>query len=530
MKKYKTTLLLMLLIIGIISISFFSYAYIYPMLKGNSSADTITLGSKEITITNAIVLEELSLEEGDTITKSFTITNTGNQSITFDIVWLSLINSYNNKDVMIYKNSIDNTEKEVPQTGRNIPILKNQTLTSNSSITYTFTFENKESSRNQNINQGKTISGNIMPIIESYETVYKIHEPYSISLSDDYLVRKIYNNYNSQSVFDLNKIPVLSTTYNSLSDDPNGSVAGKLLSSSSENGLFKYEGEDGYYTYFYRGIVDNYIKFSKNNLVGRILRINEDGTIRVYIPNQSVENYDDSNNYRYSYIVNDLETNSTIKEEIDSTILNALYDIDYLLDYSLFCNDIDIINVDDTEDLEMILLYYGTYGLGSLEAIITKMTNDGLTIPLRSSYSSDKSYYIDMLKACYGNNILTTITNANLSTSYIRELAKKPTYKCKTTSNKYYSKVGLLTLDDLIFYGVNSRNYKSADISSTPFNNHNATMTRYSNGTGNYLYKSNLGLLDVSAPNTLNTSGVVINIKADIKCIGGGYENSPYLC
>ena len=138
-----------------------------------------------------------------------------------------------------------------------------------------------------------------------------------------------------------------------------------LTSSTDENnesGLYKMSVTNGFggangYTYYFRGDVsNNYVEFA--GILWRIVRINEDGTIRLIVDDavnndtryQFSSDYSDYNNVYY--------TNSDIKSAIDTwyqqTIVNGGYD-SYVASGNYFCEQARV-KWDDTYTFTNVLM------------------------------------------------------------------------------------------------------------------------------------------------------------------------------
>ena len=108
---------------------------------------------------------------------------------------------------------------------------------------------------------------------------------------------------------------------------------------STDKGLFvqkddSEKSEFGFPTYYYRGAVENnYVSFA--NQTWRIMRINEDGTIKLIL-NESI--FDDM--YTGSYIINfSRYENLSLKNEVERWYTNNLTQYDNYIMTSSYCND-----------------------------------------------------------------------------------------------------------------------------------------------------------------------------------------------
>lgn len=112
------------------------------------------------------------LNPGDSITKSFTITNNNSNTIRYKIVWDNVTSTWNDSghpEEFIYSISCSNGEnignKQMPIDNKNNTILENLELKTNktNTCTITITFVNKEIDQSYNIN--KTFGGTYKVVV-----------------------------------------------------------------------------------------------------------------------------------------------------------------------------------------------------------------------------------------------------------------------------------------------------------------------------------------------------------------------------
>ena len=117
-----------------------------------------------------------------------------------------------------------------------------------------------------------------------------------------------------------------SANYNTITKaDQYGSTSTSVL--TSESGVYKTEDDDGE-SYYFRGKIDNnYVSFANN--IWRIVRINEDGTIRIIKA---------SNIGTSVFGSNALYSGSTIETYLNNWINTTDYDVG--ITESTFCNDV----------------------------------------------------------------------------------------------------------------------------------------------------------------------------------------------
>lgn len=281
---------------------------------------------------------------------------------------------------------------------------------------------------------------------------------------------------------------------NVITTAPNFSV------SSNDKGLYVQEGDatksmEGKPTYYYRGAVENnYIKFGthKNDvnydiytngsfekemtlktgdsILWRIVRINEDGSIRLITENSIISNsnFNSTGINGISKYINDNNTNSTIKEIIDEWYYNTIKieNLDNKVVTTSFCNDISGID-------------FNTSGMN------------------------------------YGNAYYR-LTKNDIN----------PFFTCPKDAIKIYSKVGMITADEIIYGGALSYNRVS---NKTYLDNHSYFWT-LTPATNNSVFKWMPDTyLNLAVANQNWTVRAVINLDGRVMATGTGTENDPYV-
>ena len=160
-KKYQITLLviaIMLIISGV------SYAYFAVVATGTSNNNIVTSGTMKITYTDG---PQVSLENaipGDTLTKTFTVKNTGTVDTQYDIYLSDVVNTFVDQTDLVYTLTSDTganitTDTEMPSTSTKIVTSQNITPSETQSYTLTIKFLNKNEA--QDDNQGKLLRSTI---------------------------------------------------------------------------------------------------------------------------------------------------------------------------------------------------------------------------------------------------------------------------------------------------------------------------------------------------------------------------------
>ena len=253
----------------------------------------------------------------------------------------------------------------------------------------------------------------------------------------------------------IEQIPTL-TDANSQISNPSG-----LYSSTDTN--------DGTSTYYFRGNVENnYVSFAGQTW--RIIRINEDGTVRMILQD-TINNQDYQFNYRTADFNKMYYRNSFIK-----TALNTWY-TDYLLPYE-----------------------------------------EGI---------ASGNYSCEQAKVRWADNVLTGDTSMTTYTSYT------PTFKCESDGHGYGSvddKISTITYDEIVFAG----GYGYKGNTNTYLHNGYTfwTMSPAGLATDSNPHAWILGSDGVlSAQQTANSYRIrpVINLKSGIMASGKGTINNPYV-
>ena len=169
MNNYKKTLIIItaVLILGMTIIT--SYAYFVASLIGNDSAyeTVITSGEMALMLNDG---EQVSLSNaipGDSVTKEFSVKNTGTVETTYNAYFSELLNQFVDKNDLVYtltseNGCADSVEKIVPSSSSDES--KMVTLCSinpNQTHNYTLTITFKNDNTNQDDNKGKKFSAKI---------------------------------------------------------------------------------------------------------------------------------------------------------------------------------------------------------------------------------------------------------------------------------------------------------------------------------------------------------------------------------
>ncbi len=242
---------------------------------------------------------------------------------------------------------------------------------------------------------------------------------------------------------------------------------------SDKNGLYKStDTNTGEPTYYFRGNVENnYVSFA--GYTWRIVRINEDGTIRIVMQdginnNEYITFNSDYNNYTYMYY-----SNSNAQTQLNS--------------------------------------WYQT-NIGSKSDLVNKVVSD--------------NYYCEQAKAKYDSSYTSGSASMIVYSSYT------PNFKCTTDGNgkgQVSASVGLLSYDEVVYaggyYGQNNSNYYLYNnkffwtMSPAGFSGSYSDVWRVSS-TGD-VYSSDVNITRALRP--------VLILKADTLATGTGTSNNPYV-
>ena len=243
---------------------------------------------------------------------------------------------------------------------------------------------------------------------------------------------------------------------------------------SDESGLYKSTATNtGEPTYYFRGnVTNNYVSFA--GFTWRIVRVNEDGTIRIVMQDGINNNTDykfspNYNNYRYMYY-----TNSEAKTQLES--------------------------------------WY--------------QTNIGSKKDLASSVASG-AYYCEQAKAKYPDS--ATSGNATMTT-YNKYT---PDFKCSSDGNNkgvVNASVGLLSYDEVVYaggyYGLNNNNYY---LYSNPYF-WTMSPAGFASGTSNVWRVYTAGDVVTSPMSYSLAVRPVINLTTNTKISSGdGTKNNPFV-
>ena len=285
--------------------------------------------------------------------------------------------------------------------------------------------------------------------------------------------KKIINEYKIK-ISVIESVSIFGKQYSVIQKEPTLTTSSNL--SSDESGLYASTATNtGNPTYYFRGnITNNYVSFA--GFTWRIVRINEDGTIRIVMQdgiNNNATYKFNSKSYSYTYMY---YSNSEAKTTLEN--------------------------------------WYQT-NIGSKSDLVDKVASG--------------NYYCEQAKVTYEDNWESGNASMIAYKKYV------PNFKCTTDSNgkgKINASIGLLTYDEVVYaggyYGSTNHNYMFSRVMSwtmSPggFTSNNAYIWKYSQTVGiekvNYYSStwSNYCLIPV------------INLKSDVQASGSGTSSDPFV-
>ena len=504
MEKRKITanwkiLSIAILTVSILMLATVSYAYFTANVEGNDKAKvtTVTAGEMKLEYKGDANVNLANILPGETRTITFTVTNIGTVTAQYNVDLIDVTNTFEHQEELQF--SLKRDSKEVKGESQ----LPNNDITLQEGISigveethnYTLTIHYIETNSEQNYNQNKNFNCSIQ--INGFS-------PYKTILGKSYPI---------------------------ISEDPDFSVGCPLSSSDNCSGLYIMEDDEGT-SYYFRGEVDNYVKFgqgttyddqSKHELTWRIVRVNGDGTIRLVLDSDigtsmfnSTYNakkyvgytYDNktpctnasSCKYEYNngtFSSNNTGTSSTIKGFLEEWYSKNLSSYDSKIEYGTYCNDTSYGSGDETWTL-----HYGAYER-------RQNASPQLTCP-------------------------NPTVNGNVSS----DVAEVNGTKYRTYGGVYKLKIGLLSGDEIVLAGfkpitssgVTDTNYlyytgysNSCFWSSSPYYSNSSDARDFGGRLGNrYLYYGYVN----------DAYGVrpVINISTDgLTATGKGTKEDPFV-
>ena len=448
MNKKMIIILVFVLLIGSTG---FTYSFFSTRITGEGEENIVTAGTLQLVYKDGQEVKLFNAHPGDSITKIFTVSNTGTLDTTYDMIYKNLINEIENDELEVsytcvsYKDYVDSENKgtvsgtcnnlsnqTVPYslTSKDTSLSQKIDITAGITHEYTITFTFKEINDNQNYNQNKHFS-----------TLINIAETSEVSQSTWYeSCNASSNNLNCKIITAQTPSSDENIDFAQISSDTNG----KGLYYTTNTNLTEDLNGDGIgeRVYYYRGAVtNNNVRFG--GYCWRIVRTNEDGTVRLRYngeysngtcPVTGTEVKINNTNYQFYEEYDDQKYNEYIWEDgtgesLAKTTMDAWYTSSGLVNYAD-----QIANVPYCAD------------------------KSNPTVPTTGSYTSYTFYG--------AANRLVDITTLSAKSD------AQPTYKCADIEDKHTvagdswggngkltKPIGLLTADEVAFAG--GRYYQS---------------------------------------------------------------------
>ena len=497
MKKKQIIILSISLFLITIALLGLAYAYYKTKIVGNNTDKSISSLSKKLEITytdgNGVIKPTEQIEPGYTVTKTFSVENTGDEKANYSIKLNGIINTFERTEDWTYvlkKGDNELTRGTLPTA--EIYILNAASIDPKTTDTYslTITYANL-TNVDQSIDMGKSLSLRVN--IDNAKITWN-------SALEGMLLYSIKND-------------------NTIKDPL--TTPGNETSSETEAVLSRTEDDYGD-SYYYRGNVkNNFVNFS--GMCFRIVRIQGDGSIKITLADRDHE----CNSSDYTTSSTDSAFISTDTYSYKMTPSNTIDDLKY-----------------ETSDLKTILeawLYGGSYTIGSIKETFEKKIDNSKLIETEwcnDMSISEKKYYDE------NYNKTDDATKAIYSEydygAYDRMYTKKtPTLKCNmkgldnTVSLKIKSKIGLLTADEVAFAGgsylKNNLVYYLKDNGNKPYWTMSPSYLYYDGNAIVWFVGTNGNLSDNFVYRSRSVRPVIA-LRSDVQITSGnGTQANPYI-
>ena len=172
-KSNKIKIIVITALIFLVSIAGISYAYFTIQITGNDTASSMRLRTANM----SLVYNDVQIVSGEyatpgwSDTKTLTVTNNGNVTAYYTIIWRDLLNEVTNNELVISATCSSSSgscpaisETAVPTNlseVHNVKVKRNISIAPGVTHTYALTAEFKETGSNQNYNQNKYFNGTL---------------------------------------------------------------------------------------------------------------------------------------------------------------------------------------------------------------------------------------------------------------------------------------------------------------------------------------------------------------------------------
>ena len=477
-----------------------TYAYYKTRINGNTKDKSISITSKKLEITygdgNGVISPTEKIEPGYTVTKTFTVENTGDQTLSYSIKLDNVTNTFTRTEDWTYVLKKGDTEVSSGVLPTNETyIINTVSIDSKTTDSYSLviTYANL-TDVDQSIDMGKELSLRVN-IDEAVGTIFE-------NASEGTLLKAIGND-------NLISKPL--------------TIPG--VEPSSENEAVLAGTEDNYGTsYYFRGNVkNNFVNFS--GMCFRVVRVQGDGSIKITLADRDHE----CNSSDYNTSLADSAFISTDTFSYKTTISNTSDDLKY-----------------ETSDLKTVLetwLNGGSYTAGTKTGTFEKKIDDtklvetewcnDMSISSKTYYDQERNEIEDASKAVY--------TDYNYGAFDRIVNTQSPTLKCNMKGHdnsealKVNAKIGLLTADEIAFAGGSYEESIWTYYLKDNANQLNWTMSPsrwLSDGDTRIWYVGTDGKLDRSYVIVGNSHSIrpAVTLKSNVTITSGdGTQKNPYV-
>ena len=509
-----------------------TYAYYKTRINGNTKDKSISVTSKKLEITyadgNGVISPTEKIEPGYTVTKTFTVENTGDQTLSYSIKLDNITNTFSRAEDWTYvlkKGDVEVSSGKIPTNETYIVNAVSIDPKSTDNYTLTITYANL-TDVDQSVDMGKSLSLRVN--IDDAITIFE-------NSSEGTLLKAIGKD-------------------NSISKPL--TVPGAEISSEMEAVLSSTEDDYGA-SYYYRGNVkNNFVNFA--GMCWKIVRILGDGSIRLILEDKDTtcqNSGDDVNwnipttpgganktgNFGYTeYAANTLTASDGTKNS------DSIYVMDYLNGQTnsensmatAFKNFQELTNGDAKSLKDKISTLYnaeiGNYlksGDWCLDDKAYASTNDNATALTAQEILDNKikkiPFYYDSYVRLVGKDV------------------KEPTLKCNGTNMSKFGDntdmyVGTLTADEITYAGAGSKIASDSILNSNYLTSNQMIMTwtltslKYDDyGTfGDFSFMFDIGSTNGFMSGFVNTPFAFrpsINLKSNVEITSGnGTQENPY--
>ena len=532
----KTSLRTIIAYIGVIIIlalmGVATYAYFGLEIEGEGKDMTIRTFNKnmEITYTDTSNVTLVNAYTGESISKTFTVKNTGDVDVYYNVVLENVVNNFEVPDELVY--TITETGGNASRTQTTIPttdstLLSDIKITAGDTHYYVMQIKFLEKDTDQSYNMNKTFSSNINIVPSSNSGSLK-------NLSADTLSYKIVNVVESAIFVPSNELMLLKSFGFGNPMVPKMTFLGRDTSGDTSddksNGKLMYtnSSDDGKRIYFFTGdSVDNNVLFA--GFCWKIIRTTDNGSVKMIyngVPTDGActdatgsdatignSTFNSSSNYNayvgYMYgTPNSVDYNDEHKNVNNSTIKSMLdnWYVENLIKYNDYIEDTEYCN----------------------NRILTEFKSNGVEY-LKKGYGNLNSGYDSVIKgynfSCEKNNDKLSVKNNSL-TYPVGLIDASEALMGSITRNL------IRTQQELLPYGIKktaSYNYNETRSFLSTSGKYWTMSPAYFNGTSAYNFLVDGSVEKAVSVNTSAGVRPVITIKNTVKLLSGvGSLSSPY--